>query len=82
MQIATVVESPGFTNDFSLKFVVIYPGGRLHEERRRWPARANDNAVFDEVTTGRPDVVFDSFGVATQTVFALYPVVITTARDI
>lgn len=59
VEIASAVERPSFTNNFSLELGVIYPSDRFDKERWRWPACADDDAIFNEVTAGRTNVVFN-----------------------
>ena len=59
MQIPSAVESPRFTDNFSLELVVIYSGSWFNEQRWRWPPRADNDAIFDQFTAGHPNVIFN-----------------------
>ena len=60
MQIPSAVESPRFTDNFSLELVVIYSGSWFNEQRWRWPPRADNDTIFDQFTAGLPNVIFNS----------------------
>ena len=82
MHVPPRVEVPGPTDDVLPQLPRLDSALWLDEERRRWPAVPDDNALRNDVAARRAHVVLDGTGVAPERVLALDPVVVTAAEEV
>lgn len=54
------MELVSLAEDIALEFLMVNARSRLDKKRGRWPPSSHDNTFFDEVTTGSPNVIFNS----------------------